>query len=100
MRWLRYLSPAYLRDLERKVAAIPSQRRAIKSLVESIGRQAPAGSETELRGMVVLLDGRVKALEVSAGLALIELRRGRTSHAESVLAAILDSAPVDQREAS
>lgn len=100
MRWLRFLNIARTIRLEREIAAIPGQRRAIKSLVESIGRQAPAGSETELRCLVVALDGRVHALETAAGLARQYLNTGRPEAARDVLSAILDAEPAVRREAS
>jgi hypothetical protein len=104
MRWLRYLSLLHVLRLERDLAAMTKQRegdkRGIKSLVDSIGRQALPGSETELRSHVVLLDGRVHALEIAAGLAVRYLDSGRHQAAHDVLSAILDSVPADQREAS
>lgn len=103
MRFLRLINFARTLRLERDLAAMHKQRegdkRGIKSLVDSIGRQALPGSETELRGHVVLLDGRVHALEVAAGLAVRYLDSGRHQAAHDVLSAILDSVPVDQREA-
>lgn len=102
MRWTRLLDPFRHLRLERENAAMHKQRegdkRGIKSLVDSIGRQAPSGSETELRGYVVTLDGRVHALEIVAGLAREYLRTGRTDAAMKVLTEILD-APADEREA-
>lgn len=104
MRWTRLLNPFRHLRIERENARMLKQRegdkRGIKSLVDSIGRQAPAGSETELRSHVVLLDGRCHALEVAAGLALEYTRSGRHKAAESTLESILDSAPAEQREAS
>ena len=99
MKWVRLFNPIRHLRLEREVAALPGQKRAIKSLVESIGRQAPAGSETEMRAALVILDGRVHSLETSAGLALNYLQHGRTNAAADVLSAVLSSMPVDQREA-
>lgn len=100
MRWLRLFNPFRHLRLEREVAAIPGMKRGIKSLAESIGRQAPAGSETELRAAVVLLDGRVHALEIAAGVARQYLDSGRHQAARDVLASILDAEPVNQRKAS
>lgn len=104
MRWLRFLNITRTIRLERELDAMRKQRsgdkRAIDSLVGSIRRQAPAGSETDHLSMIVLLDGRVHALEVAAGVAWTYLRSGRTDAAADTLAAILDAAPVDQREAS
>lgn len=100
IRWLRLFNPIRHLRLEREVAAIPGMKRGIKSLVESIGRQAPIGSETELRAEVVMLTGRVNALEAAAGLAVRYFDDGRYQSARRVLAAILDAEPVNQREAS
>jgi hypothetical protein len=97
MRWLRFFNPIYTLRLERQRAA---DARGIKSLVDSIGRQAPAGSETELRSRIVAQDGRIHALEVTAGLAVRYLDSGRHQAAHDVLSAILDTVPADQREAS
>ena len=102
MRFLRLLNPFRHLRIERELDAMRKQRagdkRAITSLVASIRRQAPAGSETNHLSMIVLLDGRVHALEVAAGVAWNYLRTGRPEAAHDVLAAILDAAPVDQRE--
>lgn len=100
MTFLRLLNIARTIRLEREVAAIPGMKRGIKSLAESIGRQAPAGSETELRAAVVLLDGRVHALEIAAGVARQYLDSERHQAARDVLASILDAEPVNQRKAS
>jgi hypothetical protein len=104
MRFLRFLNPLHVLRLERDLAAMTKQRegdkRGIKSLVDSIGRQAPAGSETELRSRIVAQDGRIHALEVTAGLAVRYLDSGRHQAAHDVLSAILDTVPDDQREAS
>lgn len=104
MSWLRLINPFRHLRLERENARMLKQRegdkRGIKSLVDSIGRQAPLGSETELRSHVVLLDGRCHALEVAAGLAATYLRTGRPDAAKDVLEAILDTVPAEQREAS
>lgn len=93
----RFFDPRYVRALEQQRS---SDKRAIDSFVLSIGRQAPAGSETQLRGDLVLLHGRVNGLEVAAELALQYMRSGRHEAAASVLSAILDSSPLDQQEAS
>jgi hypothetical protein len=104
MRWLRFFNPRHTLRLERDNAALLKQRegdrRGIKSLVDSVGRQATPGEVTALRCENVLLQGRVNALTIGMGLAAIELTRGRPSHAASVLAAMLDVPAEEKREAS
>lgn len=93
----RLFDPRYVLALEKQRRG---DMRAIDSFVGSIGRQAPAGSETEMRAANVILLGRVHALETAAGVAVVYLDSGRTEAAREVLTAILDTDPVNQREAS
>jgi hypothetical protein len=96
MRWLRFFDPRYTLKLERQREA---DKRGIKSLVDSVGRQATPGEVTALRCENVLLQGRVNALEVGMGLAAIELERGRPAFAAEILGAMLN-ARLEKREAS
>lgn len=95
---LRHFNPFYTIRLEREVAAIPGMKRGIKSLVESIGRQAPIGSETDLRGR--LAEAEVELDELRTGLHLIGrlMASGRAAMAAQEVMRLV-AREIDQREA-
>src|SRR6185503_6216749 len=64
MRWLRFLNPLYTLDLEREVAAIPGLRRAVRSLAESVRRQALPGETTELRAELIVIADDLRAVHM------------------------------------
>jgi hypothetical protein len=99
MHWLRFLNPFYTLDLERKVAAIPGLRRAVRSLVESVRRQALPGETTELRAELIVIADDLRAVHMRMRHARDLLACGLTTEALTELEAAIGDAPA-QREAS
>jgi hypothetical protein len=99
MRWLRFLNPFYTLDLERKVASIPGLRRAVRSLAESVRRQALPGETTELRAELIVIADDLRTVHQRMRHARDLMVCGRTAEALIELQAAIGDVPA-QREAS
>jgi hypothetical protein len=99
MRWLRFLNPLYTLRLEREAAAIPGLRRAVRSLAESVRRQALPGETTELRAELIVIADDLRAVHMRMRHARDLLVCGLTTEALTELEAAIGDAPA-QREAS
>ena len=99
MHWLRLLNFARTLRLEREVAAIPGLRRAVRSLAESVRRQALPGETTELRAELIVIADDLRTVHQRMRHARDLMICGRTAEALIELQAAIGDVP-EQREAS
>lgn len=96
----RHFNPMHSMRLERELETArkhsEGQQRGIRSLVDSIHRQAGEGTETALRCKIELLEARRHAIDIAITVAIIELDRGRPQLALNMLKATMSEAPAGQ----
>jgi hypothetical protein len=96
---LRHFNPIRHMQLERDAAAIPGLRRAVRSLAESVRRQALPGETTELRAELIVIADDLRQVHQRMRHARDLMKCGRTAEALTELQAAIGDVP-EQREAS
>jgi hypothetical protein len=96
---LRHFNPIRHMQLEREAAAIPGLRRAVRSLAESVRRQALPGETTELRAELIVIADDLRQVHQRMRHARDLLVSGLAAEALIELEAAIGDVPA-RREAS